>query len=77
MKLRPATARQQVSLENAYFQLLRARDSLKAAGCPKTLAAVRRAISSAKGARRHMRTRAWKSAMPGVNSLSRHSADLS
>jgi len=61
---RSATWWQQTALDHAFALLLNARDSLKGADCPKTLARVRAAISSAKGARRNMRARAHARGAP-------------
>ena len=64
MKLRQATPLQEKALELALEYLALAREHLKAADAPKTLARVRAAISSAKGARRHMSTRRWRTTNP-------------
>lgn len=44
--------------DEALLYLSQARDALQEAGAPKALAAVRRAINSTEGARRHARLRA-------------------
>lgn len=54
---RSASWYQAPSLEHAYALLLEARDHARIADCPKLLARIRAAISSAKGARRNMRHR--------------------
>ena len=57
MKLRSGSYAQQHSLDRAHDALRLARDLLRHADCPKVLRRVRAAISSAKGAERHMRAR--------------------
>lgn len=55
-------------LEKVYNLLSECRELLKQAGTPKTLARVRAAISSAKGARRHMATLKFITENPGLYS---------
>lgn len=57
---RPADAG--YAVERALRNLQSARDLLKYADCPKAVARVRLALSSAKGARRAVRARLWASA---------------
>lgn len=52
--LKPANAANAARLLHALDSLRVAREALKAAGCPRTLARVRAAIRSAEGAERHM-----------------------
>jgi hypothetical protein len=54
MQLKPATIAQADALRIALTMLREARNLLANANCPKTLARVRLAISSAKGAERHI-----------------------
>lgn len=54
MKKRLWTPEMQASLDLAVAKLRSALDDLKQADCPKTIAKVRLAISSAKGAQRNM-----------------------
>lgn len=53
-QLEPATDEQAASIERAILDLRRARDLLAYAKATKAAAAVRRAIKSADGARRHV-----------------------
>jgi hypothetical protein len=52
-KLRPAGRWTDVEVRMALARLREARDLLKSADCPQTLARVRKAITSAEGALRH------------------------
>lgn len=54
MSKRPWTPEMQASLDIGLAKLRSALEDLKQADCPKTVARVRLAISSAKGARRNM-----------------------
>jgi len=55
--LRPATYRQVLAVAEAIVLLRLAAEYLADAKCPKTLARVRLALSSAKGAQRHIARR--------------------
>jgi hypothetical protein len=57
--MRPATSTDVFCIEWATEHLRVARDLLKKANAPKTLARVRLALSSAKGARRHVQHRVF------------------
>ena len=59
MKLRPATHEDEGRVEAAIHTLQMALALLTHAGCVKTAARVRLALSSAKGAQRHVHTRAF------------------
>jgi hypothetical protein len=58
MKIKPATATHVEKVREAIHYLRMARDLLKAADCPRTVARVRLALTSAGGAERHVKRRA-------------------
>jgi len=58
-RIRPATADQEQSLDLAVAFLKEARKHLKAAGAVKTLERLRKTLTSAQGAQRHMSSRRW------------------
>ncbi len=60
-RLRPATRTQETQAKLALAHLQLARDLLKAADCPQTLARVRKAITSCGGALRHVDHRRMRS----------------
>jgi hypothetical protein len=60
-RMRSAKAHHVRAVELGIVRLLEARDLFKQASCPKTLARIRLALSSAKGAQRHVRHRAMGS----------------
>jgi hypothetical protein len=66
MKFRPATAKQVADVDMAVTQLILARDALKRAGATKALARVRLALSSARGAERHVWNRYQRTKDRGV-----------
>jgi predicted negative regulator of RcsB-dependent stress response len=57
MKLKPAGQYEADELDHAHEMLRDALDAAKHAGATKTVARIRLAISSVKGAQRHMSTR--------------------
>lgn len=56
-QLRPATADQRARVTAVLIRLRAAREDAKAAGCPQLLDAIRHALKSADGARRHVQRR--------------------
>lgn len=60
-QLRPATHDNAIQLENAIAKLRAALNLAKGADCPRTSMAIRKALKSAEGARRHMYRRVGSS----------------